>query len=179
MLLAVGAAVVLAAAVSTVGLAAASGARHSGRRAPSGACAAPNLPGTVVDVHLMNMGGRMSMMSGAMGGMMAVAASRPTVPAGTVSFRVANVGSLVHELVILPLATGGGAGRRAVGTDNRVDETGSAGEASRSCGSGSGDGIAPGALGWVTLELPAGDYELLCNLPGHYAAGMHTTLHVV
>ena len=117
-------------------------------------------------------------MGGGMGGTMRVVADRQTVPAGTVSFRVANVGSLVHELVVLPLPTGASAGDRTVGSDNQADEHGSIGEASQTCGSGAGDGIEPGALGWTTLTLAAGDYELVCNLPGHYAAGMYTTLHV-
>ena len=169
---------VVAAALSTVGLAAASGAFRSAGDAPNGSCSAPQLPGTVVDVRLVNMGGRTPMMGGAMGGMMRVVADRQTVPAGTVSFRVANVGSIVHELVVLPLPSGASAGDRTVGSDNKVDESGSLGEASRSCGSGAGDGIDPGAIGWVTLTLSAGNYELVCNLPGHFAAGMYTTLEV-
>ena len=40
------------------------------------------------------------------------------------------------------------------------------------------DGIAPGAAGWVTLHLDPGRYELICNLPGHYAAGMYAELDV-
>ena len=175
-------AAVALAGLSTFGLAAATGAFRSHRTAPNGACTAPPLPGTVVDVRLINMGGPMmrgggSMMGGTMmGGTMRVVADRASVPAGTVSLRVANVGSLVHELVVLPLD--GRVGDRPAGADGRIAETGSVGEASRSCGAGSGDGIAPGALGWVTLQLPAGDYELVCNLPGHYAAGMYTALHV-
>lgn len=39
-------------------------------------------------------------------------------------------------------------------------------------------GIDPGAIGWVTVDLPRGAYELVCNLPGHYAAGMYTELRV-
>ncbi len=178
-----GVAAVALAALSTVGLAAAAGVFRSQRTAPNGACAAPALAGAIVDVRLINMGGPMmrgggSMMAGGMGGTMRVVADRRSVPAGTVSLRVANVGSLVHELVVLRLDAGASVGDRPVGADGRVEETGSVGEASRSCGSGSGDGIAPGALGWVTLQLPAGDYELVCNLAGHYAAGMYTALHV-
>ncbi len=172
------AAVVVLAALSTVGLAAAADVFRSDRTAPNGACDAPALAGAVVDVRLMNMGGPMMRGGSTMGGTMRVVADRQTVAAGTVSLRVANVGSLVYELVVLPLDTGAGVGARAVGANGRVEETGSVGEASRSCGSGSGDGIAPGALGWVTLQLPAGDYELVCNLAGHYAAGMYTALHV-
>jgi uncharacterized cupredoxin-like copper-binding protein len=95
-----------------------------------------------------------------------------------VSLRVANLGSLVHELVVLPLVSGQQVGQRPVGSDGKVDESGSLGEASRTCGPGAGDGIDPGAIGWVTLNLPRGDYELICDLPGHYAAGMYTDLQV-
>jgi len=133
--------------------------------------------GTVVNVELANMGGRM-MMGGAVGGTMRVLTSRQQVPAGTVSMRVANVGSLVHELVVLPLAAGQEVGQRPVGTDGKVDESGRVGEASRTCGAGAGDGIDPGAIGWVTLTLQPGNYELICDLPGHYADGMYTELQV-
>ena len=59
-----------------------------------------------------------------------------------------------------------------------MSEDGSLGEASKTCGAGAGDGIDPGGLGWVTLNLPRGDYELVCNLPGHYGSGMYTELVV-
>ena len=170
------AAVVLASA-STVAVAAVSGGFRSASEAPNGKCSAPALPGTVVDVRVVDMGGRMMM--GAWGaGMMRVLTSRVQIPAGTVSFRVANAGSLVHELVVLRLPAGQGVGQRTIGTDGRVDETGSAGEASRTCGAGAGDGIDPGTIGWTTLDLVPGPYELLCNLSGHYAAGMYAVLYV-
>jgi uncharacterized cupredoxin-like copper-binding protein len=171
--------VLLLAAASTALLAAASGAFRSGASAPNGQCTAPALPGTVVDVELANMGGsRMMGGGGMMGGTMRVVANRQDVSAGTVSFRVANVGSLVHELVVLPLANGDQVGSRAVGSDGKVSESGSVGEASNTCGAGAGDGINLGAIGWVTINLPSGNYELLCNLPGHYASGMYTELRV-
>jgi uncharacterized cupredoxin-like copper-binding protein len=34
------------------------------------------------------------------------------------------------------------------------------------------------AASWVTLTLRLGRYELVCNLPGHYAIGMHAELDV-
>jgi uncharacterized cupredoxin-like copper-binding protein len=166
------------AAASTVALAAANGAFRSDASAPNGQCSAPALPGTVVDVELANMGGSRMMGGGMMGGTMRVVASRQRVAHGSVSFRVANVGSLVHELVVLPLANGDRVGSRTVGGDGKVSEADSVGEASNTCGAGAGDGIDPGALGWVTLDLPRGNYELVCNLPGHYASGMYTELRV-
>jgi uncharacterized cupredoxin-like copper-binding protein len=95
-----------------------------------------------------------------------------------VSLRVVNQGAATHELVVLPLPAGQRVGTRSVGTDGQVDERGSLGEASRSCGAGEGGGITAGATGWVTLSLRPGRYELVCNLPGHYAAGMYTELDV-
>lgn len=89
-----------------------------------------------------------------------------------------NVGVIAHELVVLPLRSAQGIGARATGSDGKVDETGSVGEVSASCAQGAGDGLRPGSTGWATLTLPAGRYELLCNLPGHYEAGMYTELDI-
>lgn len=161
---------------ATTGLVAATGAFDS----RSTGCGSPALAGQVVDVTAMDMGG-----AGMMGGrgpygmgMMRLLAGPGTVSAGTVSLRVVNVGSRTHEVVVLPLAAGQGAGQRAVGSDGKVDESGSLGEASNNCGAGAGDGITAGATGWVTLTLPPGRYELLCNQPWHYGAGMYTELDV-
>jgi hypothetical protein len=62
--------------------------------------------------------------------------------------------------------------------DNRISEDGSVGEASTECGADAGDGIALGHSSWVTLALKPGRSELLCNLPGHYVAGMYGELDV-
>jgi uncharacterized cupredoxin-like copper-binding protein len=164
----------------------------------SATCAqvAPRL-GTRVDVLLMDMG-RRSMMSGSSTGrmlrpahtmpgmshgwmrhgrMMLRAAPR-VVPAGQVTFVAANAGSRIHELVVLPLGPHAAVGRRTVGSDRAVDESASLGEASRSCGAGEGHGLRPGTLGWTTIGLTPGRYELVCNRPGHYAHGMYAELVV-
>ena len=39
--------------------------------------------------------------------------------------------------------------------------------------------LPPGATETVTINVPAGDYYFFCNVPGHEAAGMFGTLHVV
>ncbi len=90
---------------------------------------------------------------------------------------VHNQGALAHELVVLPLPADG-PGTRKTGADGKIDESESLGEASKSCSSESGDGIAPGATSWTTITLPAGRYELVCNEPWHYAAGMFDVLTV-
>jgi uncharacterized cupredoxin-like copper-binding protein len=78
----------------------------------------------------------------------------------------------------VPLAAGQRPGTRTVGSDGKVDERDSLGEVSATCRAGEGDGIAAGSSGWVSLPLPVGRYELVCNLPGHYAAGMYAELDV-
>ena len=155
------------------------GTGTSGSRA-SAACSSPSLAGTVVHVELTNMGGpMMGQGSGMMsGGAMRLNADHATVVHGTVSFFVTNNGSLTHELVILPLPGSQIAGTRQIGGDARIGETGSLGEASASCGEGPGEGILPGASSWVTVTLAPGRYELVCNLSGHYAAGMYTQITV-
>ena len=139
----------------------------------------PQLPGTVVHAVVGDMGGPMMRGNGARSAnSMVVHLDQTTVPRGTVSFVVTNLGSKYHELVVLPLDGQQRAGSRVVGSDRRVDESGSLGEVADSAG-GSGDtGIAPGATGWMTLDLPAGSYELVCNRPGHYAAGMYAEITV-
>jgi len=124
--------------------------------------------------------GMSSMMGGVapLGDRMMLRAVPASVPAGQVSFVIGNRGWRTHEMVVLPLAPGQAAGQRVPGSDGRVDEAGSLGEASASCAAGSGDGITSGAVGWVTLMLPAGRYELVCNLRNHYANGMYQELVV-
>lgn len=139
-------------------------------------CQPPALPGTLVTVTLANMG--MPMLPGDERGTMRVFTDQARVTVGTVSFRALNTGSLRHELVVVPLAAGHAPGDRPVGSDGRVAEADSLGEASASCAAGSGAGIAPGAMGWTSIALPPGQYELLCNLPGHYRAGMTALMTV-
>ena len=143
-------------------------------------CVVPDLPGQVVGVSLTDMAGPMMRRpNGMMGGAMRMAADRSTVAHGTVSFLVTNAGSVRHELVILPLPDNQIPGTRPIGGDAKIEETASLGEASNTCADGAGQGILPGASGWVTITLPPGRYELVCNLPGHYAAGMYTQLTVI
>lgn len=147
------------------------------RHARAASCAVrADLTGTVVTVHLADMSGGM-MMSATGRMMLRVAPS--VVSTGRVTLVAYNMGTRTHELVVLPLPDGQPAGARAVGSDGRVDETGSLGEASTSCGAGAGEGIAARSASWVTLTLAPGRYELVCNLKNHYARGMYGELDVV
>jgi uncharacterized cupredoxin-like copper-binding protein len=109
---------------------------------------------------------------------MGLKADRATVPHGIVTFRVTNAGAVKHEMVILPLATSQTVGTRPFDVQAKIDETGSLGEASRSGSVGTGEGIEPGASGRMTVTLAPGQYELVCNLMGHYVSGMYSKLTV-
>lgn len=143
-------------------------------------CSAPtSLPGSTVIVVLGDMG-MAQMMNGTapLGAHMMLRAAPATVPSGQVSLVVSNVGWRTHEVVVLPLAGGAAAGQRVPGADGKVDETGSLGEVSSSCAADAGDGITAGAVGWSTVTLAPGRYELVCNLQNHYANGMYQELVV-
>jgi len=154
-------------------------------------CTPPRLAGTLVNVSLRNMGGSMMGGNGTMmgsnammgnttmpRGAMGLSIDRSSVDSGTVSFVATNDGSITHELVVLPVSASQVVGSRPISSDNTIDETASLGEASATCADGEGTGIAPGAAGWVTLDLAPGRYEVVCNLPGHYASGMYRELTV-
>ena len=113
-----------------------------------------------------------------LGAQMMLTATPATVPAGQITLVAQNIGWRTHELVILPLAAGALAGQRVPAVNGKVNEIGSLGEASNSCAAGVGEGITSGAIGWTTVTLPAGHYELVCNLVNHYADGMRQELFV-
>jgi uncharacterized cupredoxin-like copper-binding protein len=142
-------------------------------------CSPPSLPGQTVEVRLADMG-MTQMMGGvaSMGAHMSLSASPGIVTAGQVSLVGSNRGWRTHELVILPLTRGATDGQRLPGGDGKVDEAGHLGEASKSCSGGLGEGIRSGAVGWTTVTLSPGRYELVCNLRNHYADGMHQELVV-
>jgi uncharacterized cupredoxin-like copper-binding protein len=103
---------------------------------------------TQVQVSLNDNGGMM----GGFAMMVSLNANVTTVVSGRVTFIATNYGHLNHELLILPMPTGG-AGTRPLG-------------------------ISPGTRSWTTVNLAPGNYELLCDVPWHYANGMFTTLTV-
>jgi uncharacterized cupredoxin-like copper-binding protein len=86
--------------------------------------------------------------------------------AGKVSFTVANAGKIEHEFVVL--RTNKSAGDLLKGKE--ANEAGNVGE----IGS-----VLPGQTKKLTLNLKAGHYALICNLPGHYTAGQHADFTVV
>lgn len=173
----------LVVALSGLFLVAFSSARHSGigmmgqqsrNYAFADRCTPPtDLSGSTINVAVFDMG-RMMGSTNRMG----LSAFPNVVPAGKVNIVVTNMGMRTHEVVVLPLASGQIAGTRVVHANGKVDESGSLGEASKDCGSGSGEGIVSGSRGWVTLTLAPGSYEFICNLKDHYSAGMYQEITV-
>ncbi|WP_370329539.1 hypothetical protein [Mycolicibacterium hippocampi] len=204
----IGLAALVLGVASTFALAAVGpGTRSAGPGAPIGpypytpqSCEIPALSGTVVSVTLTDMHGSMmgprtmhgqSMRGTGPGGpydqgattwpgmrMMSIVIEPTTVPAGEVSFRVLNAGAWIHELTVLPLGQDKSIGQRRIEPNNQVDESAGLGHVEASCGADEGDGLVPGAVGWTTITLEPGRYELICNIAGHYWAGMYTELTV-
>jgi uncharacterized cupredoxin-like copper-binding protein len=94
-----------------------------------------------------------------------VAPSSTVARAGRVTFAVHNAGTIAHEFVVV--RTDKPAGGLLKGA--RADETGNVGE--------TGD-LTPGQAKTISIALKPGHYALICNLPGHYAAGQHTDFTV-
>jgi uncharacterized cupredoxin-like copper-binding protein len=97
--------------------------------------------------------------------------SQPYVPAGSVTFIITNTSTTMqHELVGFLTKTG--AGDYPItsfdGEANRVDED-KAGVAVVDTGAA----LKPGATQMLTVDMKSGHYAMICNLAGHYAAGMH------
>jgi uncharacterized cupredoxin-like copper-binding protein len=95
--------------------------------------------------------------------------SRKVVPAGKVTFVVANIGKIEHELVVVRSSRAPDAlpirGKKA-------GEAGSRGEVEE---------LRPPHADRLTLRLSPGKYVLLCNLAdhgGHYKHGMFARLTV-
>jgi uncharacterized cupredoxin-like copper-binding protein len=86
--------------------------------------------------------------------------------AGKITFRVDNIGKAKHEFVIL--RTGAHAGLLPK-HEGEASENGNVGEIGN---------LDPGQAKNLTLDLTAGHYSLICNLPGHYMGGMHANFNV-
>ena len=89
-----------------------------------------------------------------------------TAAAGPVTFEIQNAGTVVHEFVVmktdlaadkLPLDTSAGVVSEDTDGLTVVDEV---------------EDIQVGSSASLTVDLPAGHYVLICNVPAHYAAGM-------
>ena len=91
----------------------------------------------------------------------------PKTSASKVTFVVRNTGKLLHEFVVLRTAKP--AGLLAARNAPEAPEAGAVGEI--------GD-LKPGATKTLRLDLKAGHYALICNLPGHYSQGQFADFYV-
>ena len=89
-----------------------------------------------------------------------------SVKSGKVTFDVANDGDQVHEMVLIKTDAAPGDLPMQKG---EASEAGSVGEVSE---------LDAGASGTLTIHLAPGRYVMICNVPGHYVAGMHTEFTV-
>lgn len=105
------------------------------------------------------------------GGPMTLTLDQPTVKAGDIVFAVHNDAvSEAHEMVLVRLKAANEE-VSVIAAKHRVDE-----KALKSLGEVSD--LKPGADGTLKAKLKAGTYLLLCNIKGHYEAGMHAKLTV-
>jgi uncharacterized cupredoxin-like copper-binding protein len=96
-----------------------------------------------------------------------ITADPDSASAGDVTFDVTNDAEQTHEFVVfqtdlapdqLPTDEGGDVDEAGEGVE-LVDEI---------------EDITAGSTQSLTVNLDTGSYVLICNLPGHYAQGMHT-----
>ncbi len=99
-------------------------------------------------------------------------ADETTIPAGNVMFVDANRGTIPHEFVLFK--TDQAARRLPLRADRGVDEDASSLEDVAD----SGSSLAPGETRLMTADLDPGHYALVCNLAGHYQAGMRLDITV-
>jgi uncharacterized cupredoxin-like copper-binding protein len=93
---------------------------------------------------------------------------KTTVPSGNTTFSIRNTGTVVHEFVVVDTDTAAGALPQANGEVDEaqlqvVDEV---------------EDLGVGASSTLTVNLAPGHYAIICNVPGHYAGGMHVDLTV-
>jgi uncharacterized cupredoxin-like copper-binding protein len=93
------------------------------------------------------------------------------LPAGETTFDISNDAEQTHEFVIIK--TDLAEGDLPTGDDGDVDEEGEGIEPVDEV-----EDIEQGATESLTVDLDAGSYVAICNLPGHYRQGMHASFTV-
>jgi len=96
------------------------------------------------------------------------------VSAGPVTFNVDNEGDITHEFVVLRTDTPAAA--FTIGSfENEPDRIN---EDTVGTNVGETGDLEAGALNALKINLAPGHYAFVCNLSGHYHAGMHTDFTV-
>jgi uncharacterized cupredoxin-like copper-binding protein len=94
-----------------------------------------------------------------------------SAPAGEVTFDVSNDAEQTHEFVIFK--TDLAEGDLPTNEDGDVDESGEGVELIDEI-----EDVEAGSSESLTVSLDAGNYVLICNLPGYYRQGMHASFTV-
>ena len=97
--------------------------------------------------------------------------SSSSVSSGKVTFAITNNGTLEHEFVVLKTDLAPDAVHMQSDAE-KVDEDMSGENV------GEVEGIASGETKELSLSLQPGKYLLICNLPGHFQAGMYVSFEV-
>jgi hypothetical protein len=99
----------------------------------------------------------------------AIGLDRDSAPSGRITFDIRNDGRLVHEFVVLK-------------SDDAQDSLPSEGDEVEEHAAGNlvdeAEDIRPRKTVTLGVGLKRGRYVLICNLPGHYARGMHAAFRV-
>lgn len=105
------------------------------------------------------------------GGAMSLKIDKASVPAGETVFTVHNSAMTEeHEMVLVKLNSADQV-VPVIKSKHRIDEK-------KLKGIGEVSDLKPGADGQLKAKLAPGSYLLLCNIKGHYEAGMQTRLTV-
>lgn len=109
--------------------------------------------------------------SGEGGGAMSITVDKPVIASGDVVFKVTN-GAMTedHEMILVKLNSPNQK-IPLVAAKHRVDE-------SKLKTLGEVADLQPAAHGELKATLAPGDYMLLCNIKGHYEAGMAARIQV-
>lgn len=95
-----------------------------------------------------------------------ITADHASVPAGHIVFSIHNAGTGVHELAVV----------RADAAADQLPYDGASSRATVTDVVAEREAIVPGATKRLSVDLDPGRYVLICNVPGHYAAGMRVAL---
>jgi uncharacterized cupredoxin-like copper-binding protein len=97
-----------------------------------------------------------------------VAVDRGTAPSGLVTFNITNAGPSVHELLVLKTDWPLGKIPMDPSEPGKVYE-----DSHGVIHEGEIGDMVNGAQAQLQLDLKPGKYQLVCNIPGHYQAGMY------
>jgi uncharacterized cupredoxin-like copper-binding protein len=95
-----------------------------------------------------------------------IAPAKTSAAHGRVTFRVRNAAGMEHELVVIK--TTRKAAALPTSSGGKASEKGSVGEVE----------VGAHRTKSLTLNLKKGHYALICNIGGHYKAGMHADFTV-